>query len=870
MKKITSMALATVLVGCMLYAEVGTTKNVPLTKVPEAAQKKLQQRTVPDKTVNAAGTVNFVKTADFTKNVNVAEIVSSTRAVSFVNQQNALTVAKKTQASPVPNATSGRLKLKSVSPSKDTNSATIALKADDVWGDGTGFVLLLGDYGTHDVVRAEYLFAIAEYKIPQNATPDVNTPAVINDSLSINIPGGTYGFWILNPTPNDGVFYIPMDCNGYGYNFKNGWIYVFEVFYSYEIGNARVGLTMYDENGDLAAFQDLSLVGLDVSESSADLTAAEQVTVRMTNLGEQAFTSTDLYLQVDNGVVVKETYTCAPNDSVEFGEVIDYTFVATADLSALGTHTIKVWATPVDDLRSSNDTLLITRTKTVPRTLPFFDSLTEGHPNWVIIDKNGGSTWELWQGNFVDADGDAEGWGFIYQYESIQNADDYIRSISPFTLEAGDYSVYFKHRVAMKYYPESFKVLYGTNPDPTTMTEIFSYESTVEDFIRTAANFTVPASGNYYVAIQATSKADMYVLLVDDIGIQAGHVDLVPEIKILQLSLDAYSSCVLPQEMPVTVYVGNRGWVGSSISSFDLAYKIDNAEWVSLPTTAVDIPAGDYVELSEEFDVDFSALGVHTVTMAVSDAGSRTNDTAVASIENIAPATTLPFVSDFTKPSDIADWTSIGGGWYYDDVYDSCYYAAYNDLPLVSRCLELSAGTYKLSHNFRAGILWGEDDIYTQSFYVAIGEAGSDVSIWTTIVEHNDLYTSADTTEEIIFTVDVAGTYMLGYVSTSTTYLDLYGVTLSMEDGEANEDVKTATSVQLSPNPAKNVATVSSNGGNIREIAVSNAIGKTVYRANGVNAATASINTSSFSQGLYLVRLTTEQEVKTLKMMVVK
>ncbi|MDR1973215.1 MAG: T9SS type A sorting domain-containing protein [Bacteroidales bacterium] len=867
MKKIMSIALAIILGGCVLHAGVGTLKSVPQTKVPEAAQKKLWQGAATEKTVNAARTVNFAKTADFAKTVNAAKTISSARTVGFANQQNVAPVAKKVPTGPVTNATSGRLKLKSVTPSKDANSATITLTAGDVWGDGTGFLLLISN-GFEDAYYVDDFFAAAAYKIPTDATLSVNSSVVINNSVSINIPGGAYDYAIFNPDPYYNSFYVPANYSGYSYNFRNGLTYVFEVSYSYDVGDANVGLAVYDESGDLAILPDLSIVGLDVSESSAELTATESVTVRMTNLGERAFKSADLYLQVDNDTAISETYTCVSNDSVELGEVVSYTFTATADLSAVGTHTIKVWAVLADDLRASNDVLSITRIQTTPRALPFFDSLTEGHPNWVVIDKNGGSTWELWQGNVVDAEGDEEGWGFIYQYESDQGADDYIRSISPFIFEAGDYSVSFKHSVAMGIYPESFRVLYGTSPDPATMTEIFSYESTIATYIRTAANFTVTTPGNYYVAIQATSEADMFALFIDDIGIQAGHIDLIPDVTILQLSIDAYSSCVLPEELPVTAYIGNYGWVGSNISSFDLAYKIDNGEWISLPTTAVDIPAGDYVELGGEFDVDFSALGVHTVTMAVSCAGQTdlTNDTAVASIENVAPVTTLPFASDFAEPSDIANWTPWGG-WYYDGY---SYYPGEDDMPLVSRCLELSAGTYKLSHNFLAGIdYWG--DIYTQGFYVAIGEAGSDISTWTTIVEHTELYTNdVDTTEEIIFDVEAAGTYTLGYVSTLTNYLDLYGVTLSLEEGVANENVKTAASVQLSPNPAKNVATVSSNGGNIKEIAVSNAVGKTVYRANGVNAATASINTSSFSQGLYLVRLTTEQEVKTLKMMVVK
>ena len=123
--------------------------------------------------------------------------------------------------------------------------AQIKLTADDVWGDGSGYQLLLDAdataYGTtipetgglttsgnaSDAVYAEF-----EYKIPENADGALTTSNVLIAATgSVNVPAGTYDYCITNPTPGDRVWIAssngPTPGRGDDIVFEAGMVYEF-------------------------------------------------------------------------------------------------------------------------------------------------------------------------------------------------------------------------------------------------------------------------------------------------------------------------------------------------------------------------------------------------------------------------------------------------------------------------------------------------------------------------------------------------------------------------------------------------------------------------------------------------------------------
>ena len=119
----------------------------------------------------------------------------------------------------------------------------VTLQADDVWGDGSGYQLLLDadavEYGQTiptsgwlaDCNAPATLYDVFEYKIPENADPVCNTQNMIcNNSATILVPVGTYDYCIVNPTPNDRLW-IAAGENGRkdDYVFEEGKNYHFYV-----------------------------------------------------------------------------------------------------------------------------------------------------------------------------------------------------------------------------------------------------------------------------------------------------------------------------------------------------------------------------------------------------------------------------------------------------------------------------------------------------------------------------------------------------------------------------------------------------------------------------------------------------------------
>ena len=124
---------------------------------------------------------------------------------------------------------------------------TVILEAHDVWGDGSGYQLLLdADHNTYGTTipatggltssgdASASVYAEFEYKIPANADGSLTTQNIVFDgSVSITIPAGTYDYCITNPTPGDRMWIASNNGTQPGraddFVFEDGHIYHFLV-----------------------------------------------------------------------------------------------------------------------------------------------------------------------------------------------------------------------------------------------------------------------------------------------------------------------------------------------------------------------------------------------------------------------------------------------------------------------------------------------------------------------------------------------------------------------------------------------------------------------------------------------------------------
>ena len=143
---------------------------------------------------------------------------------------------------------------------RETQDAIVTLIVGDIWGDGSGYQMLLDpDYNTYGRIiptvgpltnggdASSELYNEFEYRIPYDADGSCNTQnIVLNNSVTIRIPAGTYDWCITNPTPGNRVWI----ASAYGsiagrqddFVFEAGKTYEFTV--SYDDGYDIVSLTI--------------------------------------------------------------------------------------------------------------------------------------------------------------------------------------------------------------------------------------------------------------------------------------------------------------------------------------------------------------------------------------------------------------------------------------------------------------------------------------------------------------------------------------------------------------------------------------------------------------------------------------------------
>ena len=189
------------------------------------------------------------------------------------------------------------------------------------------------------------------------------------------------------------------------------------------------------------------------------------------------------------------------------------------DNLSMGNHTYQVIAYNEygAGVKSEEKTVAVSAVLDVPVV---FDFATENIFNlFTVINANADDyTWN-WNANY----------GAYYLYAE-EDGDDYL--ISPaVNFEAGkNYKVVVNASCASGNYPEKFRVLVGKAASVEGLTQevLATTVVDVKDSTDFEAEFAVAESGQYYVAVQALSDADMYRLNIHKISIEKGAEPTAP------------------------------------------------------------------------------------------------------------------------------------------------------------------------------------------------------------------------------------------------------------------------------------------------------------------------------------------------------
>lgn len=126
--------------------------------------------------------------------------------------------------------------------------------------------------------------------------------------------------------------------------------------------------------------QQIGITAMTAPVTQCGLTATEAVTIDITNFGLLPATGFTANLSVNNGAVITETVTA----SIASGATLNYTFLATANLSAPGPHTIDAYVVLVGDSVRTNDSISKTVTS-IPLIsgFPYTESFETNNGGWT-------------------------------------------------------------------------------------------------------------------------------------------------------------------------------------------------------------------------------------------------------------------------------------------------------------------------------------------------------------------------------------------------------------------------------------------------------------------------------------------------------
>jgi hypothetical protein len=185
---------------------------------------------------------------------------------------------------------------------------TIILQTTDVWGDGSGYQMLLDadaeEYGqTIPATGALWpncsapanLYDVFEDKIPENADPVCTTQNMVcNEEVQYLIGDGTYDYCIVNPTPGDKLW-IAAGENGRkdNYEFECYKTYRFVVEYNPDTGNDQTTIIITDNKTGKVV--DIDRPGKTVDEHSriGEVTSDQVSVVSNLEIGDYYYDTPD-------------------------------------------------------------------------------------------------------------------------------------------------------------------------------------------------------------------------------------------------------------------------------------------------------------------------------------------------------------------------------------------------------------------------------------------------------------------------------------------------------------------------------------------------------------------------------------------------
>lgn len=512
-------------------------------------------------------------------------------------------------------------------------------------------------------------------------------------------------------------------------------------------------------------------------------------------------------------------------------------------------------------------------------TFPFvetFDATSTTRPCWEIVDNNNDGNTFL----FGTVNGD---WVAAYPYHSTNAGDDYL--ISPeITLTSGLYG-HIDYAVRSSSYPEKMSVYVipenGTLANAVNIVPTLTVNNAYTDGFETL-NFDLSAYTNQTIriAIKAESDANMYYLFVDNFTIES-----LPD-----ASMSVNPTSMSFNGMTNTPTAAQTATVSGTSLTNDINVTVTGPFEVSTNGTSfaatATIAQGSIINAPLYVRMNATTVGAQNGTVTLTSGSITATITLSGNAIECNDVASLPFNEDFEGgmfPPTCWNLISLNENtWegHTDDGGNNWAYVNYaqtlQDEKLITKSINFSNETnVTLTFDFMASYTYITSTDVNEQYNLIIYASTDNGNTFSSTPVYNmrddqGVFTSW---EQTTATVDLSSLAGQPNVQLMFNYYGTYGAELHIdnihiEGGVGINDNDNDNNVSIYPNPANNVINVNASS-NINTVEVFNMMGQKVA-AFDANNTTANINVSALANGIYTMRITTENGVYNQKITVAR
>ena len=437
-----------------------------------------------------------------------------------------------------------------------------------------------------------------------------------------------------------------------------------------------------------------------------------------------------------------------------------------------------------------------------------------------------------------------------------------------FSLTAGvsyDFSFYMQgdgyQGWAVDVFHNSVQNSIGATQLGTTTIAAGSGTNSIQPYAVIANTFVPTTSGTYFFAIRVNQPSAIpWYIAFDDFRMEPSPTCFAP---------------LAPTATNAAVTTATMNWIATNpapAEGYDYYVSSDietspNATTVPTGTVAAGITTAELVGLTGATVYRIYVRGKCSSTDLSSWSVAETFSTEC---ENSA----LPYAINFNVGTDIPVCTSAvnagaGNNWTMGSNSDvgfptNALRYAYHSISAANTWFYTNLVTLTAGQEYSISYDYGNDSTFlTEKLQVAYGTDATPEAMTMQLADHPLINQASLQSNIVLFTPTVSGDYYFGFNAYSdANQNNLYVDNISIQVNLSNPDFDN-NSFTAYPNPVKDVLKLSYNQ-NISNVAVYNLLGQQVLTMN-VNATKGQIDMSNLATGTYLVKVNTENAVKTIK-----